>query len=484
MIVLTAEEVAQALDLHAFSGPVEAVGIDTRTMKPGDLFVALRGERFDGHAFVETALAKGASAVLVDKAWWEGDGAGMQVPGMCAPIHPVADTLEALGALARAVRRKSGAKVIAVTGSVGKTGTKDLIAAMAGRTGRVVSTTANQNNEVGVPLTLLALEPDTQIAVVEMGMRGPGQIAALTRMAEPDVGVITAIHPVHLEFLGSLEGIAEAKAELILALGPAGTAVIPADCDAILPHVADVRARVLRFALNPNAGGADVWGAVRTRQSRGSALVSIHWPHTEAEVELPFTSRHRLENTMAAVAACYAADLPVELCLSGAADVVFTSSRGDVATVGEWVVIDDTYNASPAAVRAAVDDLVELAQERGGRPVAVLGDMLELGPEAERFHEECGAYAARMGVQALWGVGPLSRATSRGFCRAAGIGQRAGHLETVSEAGPVLSGLQPGDVILFKASRSVELDTMVSAVMQSAGCSRTDGTRTGAGGGS
>jgi UDP-N-acetylmuramoyl-tripeptide--D-alanyl-D-alanine ligase len=167
---------------------------------------------------------------------------------------------------------------------------------------------------------------------------------------------------------------------------------------------------------------------------------------------------------VAAVAACLGAGLDVKECLPGLRDVAFTPARGDVTAVGPWIVINDTYNANPAAVRAALDDLVDLAGERGGRPVAVLGDMLELGPEEDRFHEECGAYAAEAGVQALWGVGALSRFTSAGFSRAAQGGQRGGHVETVDDVDAVLSGLRPGDVVLFKASRSVRLETMVAAL--------------------
>ena len=184
---------------------------------------------------------------------------------------------------------------------------------------------------------------------------------------------------------------------------------------------------------------------------------------------------------MAAVAACYGAGLAVAECLPGMRDVVFTPARGDVVEVGPWSIIDDTYNANPAAVRAALDDLVDLAGERGGRPVAVLGDMLELGPDEAQFHEECGAYAAEAGVQALWGVGTRSRFTAQGFARAAQGGQRAGHVETVDDVDAVLAGLRPGDVVLFKASRSVRLETMVSALLKAVGSGIDPAARAGEG---
>ena len=469
MIPLSAEEAQEALGLGSFPGPVDAVSIDTRTIRPGDVFVALRGERFDGHAFVAQALEAGASTAIVSESWRDGPDARELPLALSSRITPVTDTLEALGGLARAVRRKSGAKVIAVTGSVGKTSTKDLITAMACRVGRVVSTSANQNNEIGVPLTLLSMAVDTEVAVVEMGMRAAGQIAALERIAEPDVGVVTNVHPVHLELLGSLEDIAQAKAELIVGLRAACTAVVPFDCTPIVPYLAGVRCRTLRFALGPGNDQAEVWGLVTDRaRGGGGAVLTIRWPESRAEVEIPFASRHRLENAMAAVAACYGTGLAVADCLPGLRDVVFTPARGDVVQVGPWSIIDDTYNANPAAVRAALDDLVDMAGQRGGRPVAVLGDMLELGPEEAYFHEECGAYAAEAGVQVLWGVGPRSRFTEVGFARAAQGGQRAGHVETVEDVDAVLAALRPGDVILFKASRSVRLETMVSALLKAA----------------
>ncbi len=470
MIPLSAAEVAEALGLDAFPGAVHAVSTDTRTMRPGDLFVALQGENFDGHAFVAQALCGGASAALVCASRL-GEAESVSVrPALAGDprVVPVQDTIEALGLLARAVRRKSEAKVIAVTGSVGKTSTKDLIAAMAGRTGKVVATAANQNNEIGVPLTLLSLEVDTELAVVEMGMRGKGQIAALARIAEADVGVITNIYPVHLELLGSLESIAEAKAELILDMDRSRTAVIPAACAALAPYLQQVRCRTLRFALGPGEGEAEVWGQVSGRSPSGGAVLGVRWPGAQAEVETPFLSRHRLENTVAAVAACYGAGLDPGECIGGVRDVVFSPARGDVVQAGAWLFINDTYNANPAAVRAAIDDLVDLAVERGRRPMAVLGDMLELGQDAARFHEECGRYAAQAGVQTLWGVGLLSHATAEGFTRAAQAGQRAVHVETVDDVAEVRAGLRPDDVVLFKASRSVRLETMVSALLKTA----------------
>ena len=478
--------------MEPLAAAVEGVCTDSRQLRPGDLFVALQGGRFDGHDFVLEAFAKGASGAIVEIGWWAERGA--RTAGSAAGttgrasepgeiIYPVNDTLRALGLLAREVRRKSAATVVAVTGSVGKTSTKDLVSAMAGRACRVAVTAANQNNEVGVPLTLLSIEPDTELVVVEMGMRGPGQIEVLARLAEPDVGVITNIHPVHLELLGTLENIAKAKAELLTCLGSAGVVVIPADCELLEPYAAAAACRVVRFGF---ASGrritepAEVYGSLLPSGSRATVVLRLHWPGGEAEVEVPFASRHRLENAVAAVAACYAAGLPMERCVPGLADARFGKSRGDVLLLPGLRVIDDTYNASPAAVRAALDDLVDLAREAGGRPIAILGDMLELGADATAYHEAMGSYAAEAGVAALWGVGPLSVSTVEGFRRTRESGAvneailpfQAGNVASAAEASAILASLRRGDVVLLKASRSMGLEVLVHRIMEEANAGR------------
>jgi UDP-N-acetylmuramoyl-tripeptide--D-alanyl-D-alanine ligase len=469
MIPLTAEEAGAALGVAGFDRPVKAVSTDSRSVAPGDLFVALRGERFDGHDYVGAVLAAGASGAVVDEAWWrEGrnPAAGAMSAQARSGVVPVADTLAALGALARAVRRKSPACVIAVTGSIGKTGTKDLLGRMASRVGPTIVTAANQNNEIGVPLTLLGIQPDTAVVVVEMGMRGLGQIAALTEIVEPDVGVVTNIHPVHLELLGTLEHVAQAKAEILAGLRPDGVGVVPGDCEILDPLVAAHGRRVVRFGLEGESECADVWCRSERIGVAGGATLTIHWPGGEAVVRTPFGARAKVENAMAATAACYAARLPVEECVKGLEEAAFTPSRGDLEAVGGWLIINDTYNASPAAVKASVDELVHIAEHEGRRAVAVLGDMLELGPEGDRFHREIGAYAAEKGVRVLWGVGPLAQATAAGFRAASGAKCVAGHVPSSVDFQPVCASLRPDDVILFKASRSLRLEMMVDLLRQ------------------
>jgi UDP-N-acetylmuramoyl-tripeptide--D-alanyl-D-alanine ligase len=476
MIPLTAEEAGRALGLGTLDAPVTGVSIDSRSTRPGDLFIALRGERFDGHEFVAAAFAAGASAAVVESRGISGrDGTGVReaIPGG-KQIYEVDDTLAALGAVAREVRRKSGAMVFAVTGSAGKTSTKDLLGAMVSRVRRTVTTAANQNNEVGVPLTLLSLEPDSEAVIVEMGMRGHGQISALTQVAEPDVGIITNIYPVHLELLGTLEDIAEAKAEVVAGLKPGGVAVCPSDCGVLRPFVAEAGRRVVSFGVGPAASEADVECALEPRGGGAGCELRLRFGESEVRVETSYLPKHTLENVAAAAAACYAAGLPVGECAEGISDVRFARGRGQVMALPGLCVIDDTYNANPAAVRAALDELVRLAAEKKGRAVAVLGDMLELGPESTRYHREAGAYAAEVGVRALGGVGPLAQEMVEGYRERLGDRTKidsdwtAGHVDSSEETSSLVRGLRPGDVVLVKASRGVRLESMVSRIAEAA----------------
>ena len=466
MIPLTPEEAAAALEVALVARSVSGVATDTRTLKPGDLFVALRGDTHDGHLFVAAAFAAGASGAVVES------GAGISTEGRgeralpTERLYRVPDSRVALGSLARAVRRKSAALVVAVTGSVGKTGTKDLLSAAARRSRPVVATEANQNNEVGVPLTLLRLLPETGVAVVEMGMRGRGQILELGRIAEPDVGLVTKIAPVHLELLGDLAGVAAAKGELFRALRPGGVAVIPADEPLLEEQVERAGRRVVRYCY-AGCASAEVSGSA-TYVDESRSVLEIVWPEGKVEVEVPFAGRHRLENAVAALAACYAAGLPVAVCAGGLPDAVFTPTRGDEYRVGDVVLVDDTYNANPTATRVALDDLVRRAHGEKGRPVAILGDMMELGPESRRYHREIGAYAAAVGVRGLIGVGPLSEAMVDGFAAVGGdpaTGQgRAGlHIADLeSGLADVVACIRPGDVVLVKGSRSMRLERVVT----------------------
>ncbi len=402
----------------AAAGP-SRVSIDSRDVRSGDLFVGIAGERADGGAFAAAALAAGAWGVLVTDEHAVDAGAP---PGA---VLAVDDPVVALGALAHAWRVELACPVVGITGSVGKTSTKDLLAAMLNQELKTVANAQNLNTEIGLPLTILGAPAGTQALVLEMGMRGAGQIAELTAIARPDIGLITAIGPVHLELLGSVEGVAAAKAELIAGLARGATAVLPADEPLLEPHRRD---DITTVTFGP---GGDV------------AVLP-------AGLILPFDSAHMRRNALAALAA--ARVLGVEP--TGALEVALSQRRGQRESLpGDILVIDDCYNANPMSMRAALDDLAAAAL---GRRVAVLGDMLELGPDERRFHTEIGDHARASGVDVLVTVGPLAAAMD---------GDHA--VEDADAAAALVPGLlAPGDTVLIKASRGVGLEAVANALRE------------------
>ncbi|MDA0182026.1 UDP-N-acetylmuramoyl-tripeptide--D-alanyl-D-alanine ligase [Solirubrobacter phytolaccae] len=411
-------------------GPTRAV-IDTRAIEPGDLFVGLPGERVDGGRFAAQALEAGAWGVLVDPPHASGLSGGAVIVSE--------DPLLALQTLATAWRRELDAAVIGVTGSVGKTSTKQLIAALIAPHRRVAANPANFNTEIGLPLAVLAAPEGTEVLVLEMGMRGFGQIDELARIAEPDVGVITNVGPVHIELVGSLEGVARAKAEL---LAHVPVAVIPADVPLLDPYLHE-GLDVIRF-------GTDVF-----LDDFDPPKVRINARELVVELEVPFRARHQLVNLLAAVAAAQA--IGVEP--GGPVDVEFGALRGEhVELASGVVVINDCYNANPLSMRAALDDLA--TQAPSGRRVAVLGDMLELGAEELAAHREIGAHAASTGVDVLVAVGPLSTtAMPETFPGEIHLAADA------AEAASLTAGLvHAGDIVLVKASRGIGLETVAEAL--------------------
>ncbi|MEA2155561.1 MAG: UDP-N-acetylmuramoyl-tripeptide--D-alanyl-D-alanine ligase [Solirubrobacteraceae bacterium] len=406
-------------------GPLR-VTIDSRDVRPGDLFVGLPGARDDGGRFAADALAAGAWGVLV------GPGHAAGTPGV---VIAAADPLAALQALARSWRRALAVPVIGITGSTGKTSTKDLLRAMLAQDRRVVATEQNLNTEIGLPLTILGAPPDTEVLVLEMAMRGAGQIAELAAIAEPDVGVIVNIGPVHLELLGSLEAIAAAKAELLAGLQPGATAVLPAG-----ERLLDAHLREDLHVVTFGAGGdVDELG----------------------DVQLPFASAHMRSNALAALAAARAVGGEPH----GLLEVTLSAMRGQrIELPGPVVVIDDCYNANPMSMRAALDDLAASAT---GRRVAVLGDMLELGPDEGRYHAEIGAHAAQQGVDVLVTVGPLAAQMAEGF----GGGELHGAADAAEAAALARELLRPGDTVLVKASRGVGLEVVAQGLSAAAASS-------------
>jgi UDP-N-acetylmuramoyl-tripeptide--D-alanyl-D-alanine ligase len=398
------------------------VTIDSRDVGPGDLFVGLPGTRDDGGRFAGAALDAGAWGVLVAP-----EHAVHAAPGA---VIAADDPLAALQALARSWRRALGAAVVGITGSTGKTSTKDVLRAMLAQDRRVVATEQNLNTEIGLPLTILGAPAGTEALVLEMAMRGPGQIAELAAIAEPDVGVIVNIGPVHLELLGTLDAIAAAKAELLADLRPGATAVIPAGETLLAAFLRD-DLQVITFGE-----GGDVTDL--------------------GTLELPFSSAHMRTNALAALAAARALGAEPR----GLLEVELSAMRGQrIELPGPVLVIDDCYNANPMSMRAALDDLAASAP---GRRVAVLGDMLELGPLEGQFHAEIGAHAALRGVDVLVAVGPRAAFMAETF---------SGELHAVADAAGAAALtrelLRPGDTVLVKGSRGVGLEAVARGLQAS-----------------
>ncbi len=418
------------LAVSAPGGPARAE-IDTRALAPGDLFVGLRGEHVDGGRFAAAALSAGAWGVLVSPEHAAGLSGGA--------VLVADDPLAALQRLATAWRRELEADVVGVTGSVGKTSTKQLLAALLAGSRRVAANPANFNTEIGLPLAVLAAPEGTEVLVLEMGMRGFGQIDELARIAEPDVGVITTIGPVHLELVGDIAGVAQAKGEL---LAHVGVAVVPAGEAALEPYLRETD--VVRFGP---AGDVML-------ESFEPPRVKIRARERTIELEVPFTARHQLTNLLAAVAAAQAVGVEP----SGRVDVSFGPLRGEVISLPSGAtVINDCYNANPLSMRAALDDLA--TYEPPGRRVAVLGDMLELGPTELADHREIGEYAAAHGVDVLVAVGPLSGEMAAAFTGE--THRAAGAREAAALAAELV---RPGDVVLVKASRGIGLETVADAL--------------------
>ena len=428
-------EAAGARLVRGGPGSPRRVIIDSRDVGPGDLFVGLAGTQTDGGRFAASALDAGAWGVLVAPRWASGLG---------GVVLTAEDPLAALGRLAREWRIELGCWVIAVTGSVGKTSTKELIAAMLAPHLAVVASRANYNTDIGMPLEILAAPEGTDVLVLEAAMRGFGQIATLAAICEPSVAVITNIGPVHLEQVGSLEGVARAKAELFAGLAEGGVAVVPAGERLLEPYLREPYLRgpqsVVRFG-----DGGDVY-------LDGDAVVA---GGERLELELPFTARHQRVNALAAVAAARA----IGLTPSGRVEVDFGSLRGErIALPLGATIINDCYNASPLSMRAALDELA--SQEPAGRRIAVLGDMLELGAESEALHREVGEVAAAAGVDLLVTVGPRSVVMLDAF-------DRESYAVADAEEAAALAGelIEAGDVVLVKGSRGVGLEVVAEALM-------------------
>jgi UDP-N-acetylmuramoyl-tripeptide--D-alanyl-D-alanine ligase len=432
---------------------VHGVQVDSRKVGAGELFVALPGSRTDGSLFAAAAARAGAVATLAQE--------GTVSAG---PRVEVADPLAALAGLGTAVRDRSAATVVGITGSNGKTTTKDLLAAVLATRLRVVANQASFNNEVGLPLTLARIDPDTQAVVVEMGARGPGHIAALARLARPGVGVVLNVGESHLGMFGSREAIAKAKGELVEALPAEGTAVLNADDPRVAAMAERTVARVVTFGRGPSA---DVRAERVELDADGRARFLLHTPAGTAPATLPAPGEHLVGCALAAAAAASVLGLGPADIAAGLAGASLSPGRMQVHRRPDGLtVVNDAYNANPSSMAAALKTLAALGRD-GGRTVAVLGEMAELGPTATVEHDRIGRLATRLGIDRLIGVGESGRV----MVNAARMeGMWPEEAEAVADPDAALALLTPvlgpADVILVKASRVVALDRVADALLR------------------
>lgn len=439
---------------------VQGLTIDSRHIEPGQLFLALKGERFDGHDFIAAALAGGARAVVLDderrteEEWFR---AHSEVGVILAP-----DSQEALGAIARFHRDRFQIPVIAVTGSNGKTTTKDLVAAVLAQEWPIIKTEANFNNEIGLPLTLLKLDQTTRAAVVEMGMRGLGQIRHLCGIARPEMGIVTNVGLSHLELLGSQENIARAKAELVEALPSTGLAVLNGDDPYVRgmsrQHQSTSSLRTVRYGID---GPELDYRADKYRVIENGSCFRLVYSGGSFEVTLPIPGRHNVLNSLAAIALAKELGFSDSAIAKGLANPGLTEKRLNRIEYRGYTIIDDTYNASPASVRAALDVLCSLPNRN--RRFAVLSDMLELGSAAASSHREIGIYAAQRGIDRLFTWGDLAVEYTSGMN---GVTQGKAVFFPSKSAliAELKSCLEPGDVVLVKGSRGMKMEEVVKAL--------------------
>lgn len=428
---------------------VSGISTDSRTTRPGDLFVPLRGPKFDGHDFLLQAVRNGAVACLSEEV----------ISGFPVPVIRVADTLRALGDLAAARRRAFPGPVLAVTGSSGKTTTKEMLGAILALTGPGLITPGNYNNLVGMPQTLFALKKEHRWVVLEMGMSALGEIARLAQIGQPQIGIITNVGAAHLETLRSLDGVARAKGELFAALPPDGTAIINADDSRVLALPVANGAQRLLFGCSSQATvraeTVDLW--------QGGVCFRLVLPEGSYPVKLHSWGRYNVHNALAAAAAAHALQVPGTTIVRGLESFRPCAGRMEISTLDhEVVLLEDCYNANPQAVMAALATLAELPGS--GRNIAVLGDMLELGEAAPQLHREIGRAAAGC-VDELLLVGELATETATGACRA-GLSQE--HVTVATDQQRLVERLlqivQPGDRVLVKGSRGMAMEKICAAL--------------------
>jgi UDP-N-acetylmuramoyl-tripeptide--D-alanyl-D-alanine ligase len=442
---------AKALDaIPAMASLVSAICTDSRRMEPGSLFIALPGERYDGHHFLRDAAAGGAVAALVQRL------PEVQLPNVHMLL--VTDTRRAMGKLARHIRQQMRAKVIAVAGSNGKTSTKHLIDSALNGSLRGSVSPKSFNNDIGVPLTIFPADPLQDYLVLEIGTNHPGEIKVLTEIAQPDIAVITNCGPEHLEFLGDLLGVRRENASIINGLNPRGLLVVNGDDPELLDTVAAYPGKRITFGFSDRN---DLFAAdVRCDQTGVHFKLNAHTP-----VFVPLLGRHTASNALAAIAVARRLGLREEIILRGLAGAHGAEMRLQLQTAHGITILNDAYNANPASMKAALETLQMLP--RTGRAIAILGDMRELGESTERFHREVGQVAANAGLNALYCVGPFSRFIADAARQAGMKDEIVQHFsDSHAAAEALVAAFDGGDVVLLKASRAMHLERVAAAIVQ------------------
>lgn len=443
----------QAIDLTA--SEISSISIDSRDLEVGALFVAIVGDRFDGHDFARAAIENGAVVALVSEARAE------ELSGL--PLIVVADALAGLGALARVARARSNAQIVAVTGSVGKTSTKEVIAAALRTAGKTHAAVRSFNNHWGVPLTLARLPQDAEFAVFEIGMSNVGEITPLVDMVAPDIAVVTSIAAAHLEFLGSMEGIAAAKAEVFSGLKPGGAAIINADHDYL---------EILTSAAEQAGAAVMTYGYVVGSSAHIEALMTdgshmratLVWPDARHGLHISVIGRHHLANAAAAMCVARVLGLDLDAAEAAIVEVGALVGRGAVVRLGPverpLTLVDESFNANPASMAAALSTFARM-RVPDGRKVLILGDMLELGDVGAALHEQLAPAVTACAADAVFLVGEQMAALGAvlGTKVVTAHAQKVGEMEKLA-----LSGLDYGDIVMVKGSKGVRLDVMISRI--------------------
>jgi UDP-N-acetylmuramoyl-tripeptide--D-alanyl-D-alanine ligase len=437
---------------------VERVSTDSRTIKKGELFVALRGENFDAHKFVEAVANNGAAGAMVDDNW-KGRVGALRRPDAAArrpyqfAIVRAKDTLLAYQNLAANYRKSLPLKVLAITGSNGKTSTKDFSASVLGRKFRVTKTQGNFNNHIGLPRTILEATSRDEVAVWEIGMNHPGEVTPLARIAVPDAAIITNVGVAHIEFMGSREAIAQEKGMLAEAVGKAGSVILNGD-DPFAEGIAKrTGARVILAGINNGT-----LRATEIQQSSGGSEFTILEGAHRCRAQLSVPGLHMVQNALLAVAAGRAFGVPLEECAIGLATAPLTKARLQIKEINGVQFLDDSYNANPDSMKAALQTLVELHAD--GKKIAVLGEMRELGSEAERGHQEVGQEAAALEIDQLIGIGEMG-ALIVDAAKKAGL-EKSSTVESTSQAAKLLTEIAgPGDLVLIKGSRLARTEEVI-----------------------